>query len=336
MGQFRDTSWDGYHEGPGLSVVFDIPESPYPLVAPRATTLEMSTSEITLQIGPVVLTIESRTSTMTKIVNQHFKDFSSDPGDSPLRLICDSKPAPTINALLPADGRLIERRASYWVLRTKNFEATYFPRYRMAWAAIPENIHHLRTLLEMLFSLWLTERGSILLRGLAVAHHKKAFLLMDALDESGDDRSTTTTGLLQNETSILTRSARGTHRIHGTPLGGDDLTGAKIPAASMAGIIFVSNAKGSGLRPMTPEKAVPHLLRQAVDFVEDQARTAELRNWLHRLVHRVPVYELPGRENLQFWKLIKEQRRPGHPTDPLTRMVSVPETSNRLHVEESC
>lgn len=268
----------------------------------RLNTPQMLASEITLRLGPVAFTVESRTPVMTQIIHHHFSPEIGRPVEGSPRLVCESGFFPDKDFALRESGRTVEARSHYWILRNTGLEATYLPRYRLAWAAIPEKLPQFLTLLQMLFPLWLEGFDGMLIRGSTVVHHERSYLLLDdsALGDERADGTPKASSLFGGEISLLAQSKDGKFMAHQTPLGGNARPATKLKGAPLAEIFICSGTVAPDKAPLTGNQAFSHLYSRLLTFTEDPSRHGALRERVRRLTEHVRVRVLPNGSDIRF------------------------------------
>lgn len=285
------------------------PDGGLPLAGLPTRATHEESSELTLKIGSIVFTIESRTSNIAQIIHKHFSHCLGNPEESSLRLICDSKDRPGLNSSNTRVENPIERRSSYWVLRSKDFEATYFPRYRMAWASIPENIHCISQLLQMLFTLWLEKRQGMLIEGLTVLHKEWSYIFLDVAKADCDSLTAIPRPglLLQGELSLVAFSPEGGYIASQAPLGHHSSVEGQMIEAPLAGIFFLSEAHFDEVRSLHGDLAVPKVMNHVFSFTQEPACVEALTGNVRRLANTVPLHEISSVGHSHTWEFLERQ-----------------------------
>ena len=265
------------------------------LEAPLKKFLETSTAEMTLRIGLMTFTVESRTPSMTRVLYQRFSKFLGNPEQSCLRVVCESKAPADSGWMNGMEKNSTERRSNYWVLRTPHFEASYFPRYHMAWAAVPENTHQLLRLFRMLFTVWMQERGGALVQAMTVTHQNRSFVFVDCLSAGYDSLALTCRPdfLMGDEYSLLIPLPSTGFGAFAAPFG-EEPPQEKIDStdASLAGIYFLDEDAQTPVTRLTPQEAFPRLMRHVLSFSRDPQSVDQVRSNVLRLLDSTPLFKV--------------------------------------------
>src|SRR5277367_5791517 len=197
-----------------------------------------------------------------------------------------------------ADGR--------WHIDRGDFRAQWDPasrRGRVRQAAYPYAID---TVMRIVHSLVLAERGGFLVHSASVVRNGRAFLFSGI---SGAGKTTISrlapadATLLTDEISYVRRVGEG-YRACGTPFAGDlGRAGANI-SAPIAGLYLLVQGRHNHANPIAPADATRRLLLNILFFSDDAGRVEQLFRSACEFVSRVPVFELTFRPDEAVWDLI--------------------------------
>jgi|GEM_PF-5103177 len=275
---------------------------------PQNRIPECVTSEITLRIGPIVFTVVSRTPTMSQIVHTHFSHLIDNPEESSVRLVCDSGYASEMDSLIPLVKTTIEPRSNYWVLRSNGFEATYFPRYRLAWVGMPERLPHLLKLLQMLVTLWLDDVEGVLIQGTTIVHQERSYLLLEESSSPEESRPGIPRRplLLGEEVSLVARSQSGEFMAYQTPFGNHSVGDQKPMGAPLGSVFIFSDVADRQRASITPKQFHSSLLNKVLMYTADSPTLATLKNRVWQIVDGVRIHMLPRRGEMRFWDIVEK------------------------------
>ncbi|MDD5541647.1 MAG: hypothetical protein PHX83_00555 [Acidobacteriia bacterium] len=272
---------------------------------------DMAPREIYLKIGPITFTIESRTRLLTELLYRELGASIGTKEESSRRLICDSQCAMYAKSFNPFEKPSVEPRSHYWVLSSKQVEASYFPRYRLAWAALPENAHSLRCLLQMLFTLWMEEQQGLLVSGSTVVHHGMSYLLLEETNHQQADRPTPIQPtLLGKEISMLGLSEKGECYAYSTPLGDDGLEKRPAEGAPLQGIFLIGRDSTDSPRVMSLEEASYSLRRSTLCFSKAGEVFERINERTQEILGKIKAYRTAANGSEDFWKIGPSQNAP--------------------------
>lgn len=279
---------------------------------------ESVTSENTLRIGPIVFTVVSRTPSMSQIVHTHFSHLIDNPEESSVRLVCDSGYASEMEALIPLVKTTIEPRSNYWILRSNGFEATYFPRYRLAWVGMPERLPHFLKLLQMPVTLWLDDVQGVLIQGTTIVHQERSYLLLEESSSPEESRVGIPRRplLLGEEVSLVARSQSGDFMAYQTPFGNHSVGDQKPMGAPLGGVFIFNDVADRQRASITPKQFHSSLLNRALLYTADSRSLAALENRIWQIVEGVRLHMLPRRGEMRFWDIVgKSSPAPDRPEE---------------------
>ena len=197
-----------------------------------------------------------------------------------------------------ADGR--------WIIERSDFRADWDPlslRGRVRQAAYPYAID---SVMRIVHSLMLAERGGFLAHSASVVRNGRAFLFSGV---SGAGK-TTISRLAPPDVTLLTdeisyvRLIDGRYEAYGTPFAGDlGRAGANI-SAPIAGLYLLAQGPRNHASALRPAEAARRLLRNILFFAEDGEMVETLFRTACEFVTRVPVYELTFRPEVEVWSVI--------------------------------
>ncbi len=266
---------------------------------------QMSPTETTLQLGPITFIVETRTGAMAQLVSRRFSRYAGDPSKSTVRLICGTRPAPLLERSEWDAQTCIHRMANYYILRSSDFEATYFPRHHMAWAAIPVSAGHISGLLQMLFLLWMQERDGFLLRGTTSVYKGKSYLFLDLLSAGLGNRVNTSHGgpWRRDEFTALIPLPDGGYAASSVPIT-EDCTDQHEPSEPhpLAGIYFVERGPTEQVLRLNLQEALPAFMHSVLCFAPDENSLKKINGHVERLLRSVSHCQLTLLNEDRSWE----------------------------------
>jgi hypothetical protein len=176
----------------------------------------------------------------------------------------------------------------------------------------------LDTMLRVVYSLALLERGTLAVHASSVVRDDAAYLFPG---RSGAGKTTVTrlspdATLLSDEISLV--EAAGA--CHGSPFWGELARPGDNVRAGLRGIYFQSQADHHATAPLTRRQALGHLLPNVLFFAADPALTARVLDVAASLVAAVPCYRLSFRRDPGFWAVVRAAaERRGEPVMEVAR-----------------
>src|SRR6202453_3461628 len=199
------------------------------------------------------------------------------------------------------------RDGDEWMLQRGDFRARWDPRAGRGTVRQDANPYSLDTVLRILHSLILAERGGFLLHAASAICDGQAFLFSGV---SGAGKTTMTrlappdVTLLTDEISYVCRTGDG-YRAFGTPFAGDlDKAGMNI-SAPIAGLYLLAQGRHNHAELVPSAGAARRLLRNILFFADDSALVERLFRTACEFVLQVPVYELTFQPEAEVWNLIE-------------------------------
>lgn len=285
-----------------------IPQEKWPVPPTVINKLEGAALFVALRIGPLAFTVESRTPLLARMVRRHFSSFSSGTVSSPLRIVLDSSFASDFDPFPRNRSEMIERRSSYWTLRATNYEAAYFPRYRMVWASVPEDTTAISKLFKILTTLWMEKQGGVLMHGATVVHRNRGYIFSD--ESAGTLLNQDSTGqshpFPEDHVSLLAESASHGYCVHGTPFGGNSSEAGLISGLPLVGLYYLKPAGDRRVVPVSKANARGLLMHRLLWFAKDWMSIEAIRNQVQHIVSHVPSFEVCFPLNGDWKKVLNE------------------------------
>jgi hypothetical protein len=190
-----------------------------------------------------------------------------------------------------------------WILERGDFRARWDPRTGRGKVWQNANPYSLDSVLRILHSLILAERGGFLLHAASAICDGGAYLFSG---ESGAGKTTMTRlapadiTLLTDEISYLRPSAGG-YAAFGTPFAGELARAGENCTAPVAALFFLEQGPENRVDELPPAEAVRRLMRNILFFAEDKNLVEKLLATACDFVGRVPIRRLTFYPDARVW-----------------------------------
>src|SRR5581483_5148141 len=259
---------------------------------------------VTVEIGGTAIELRTRNADFGQLLAERYRGFvGTRRADHDLE----------IQLIEPADDRNLDRDLEVtligeeWLLERGDFRASWKPRLRRGTVRQPASPYAIDSVLRIIHSLILAERGGFLLHAASAVRYGRAFLFSGV---SGAGK-TTISRLAPPDATLLTdeisyvRAEAGGYRAYGTPFAGELGRPGENRAAPIAALYFLAKGPSNRLEPMSGASAARRLLRNILFFAHDRALVGRLFSTACEFVSRVSVYELTFRPDGEVWELIR-------------------------------
>jgi hypothetical protein len=190
-----------------------------------------------------------------------------------------------------------------WILERGDFHARWNPRTGRGKVWQNANPYSLDSVLRILHSLILAERGGFLLHAASAICDGGAYLFSGV---SGAGKTTMTRlapphiTLLTDEISYLRPSAGG-YAAFGTPFAGELARAGENCTAPVAALFFLEQGPENRVDELPPAEAVRRLMRNILFFAEDKNLVEKLLATACDFVARVPIRRLTFYPDARVW-----------------------------------
>jgi len=261
--------------------------------------------QLAVVIGGLPINIQSENRSFIDMLEQRYAGFVADPVPGGICLEVEIVD-PIDNG--DSDDEDLEVRFSdgRWTINRGDFRAHWDPatlRGQVRQSAYPYAID---SVMRIIHSLVLSERGGFLLHSASAVRKGRAFLFSGV---SGAGKTTISrlappeVTLLTDEISYVRRIGEG-YEACGTPFAGDLGRSGKNISAPIAGLYLLVQGRHNHASPIGPADATRRLLRNILFFSDDAGRVEHLFLSACEFVSRVPVYELTFRPDERVWDII--------------------------------
>ena len=201
----------------------------------------------------------------------------------------------------------VRRDGDGWILRRGDFRAHWDPRAGRGTVRQDANPYSLDTVLRILHSLILAERGGFLLHAASAICEGQSFLFSGV---SGAGKTTMTrlappdVTLLTDEISYL-RPSSGGYAAFGTPFAGELAKSGENCSAPVSALFFLAQGPENRIDEMPSAEAVRRLMRNILFFAEDPILVEKLFATAFDFVSRVPIRRLTFYPDGRVWEEIR-------------------------------
>jgi hypothetical protein len=228
----------------------------------------------------------------------------------------------TSTELASDDDVRVRREGDEWLLQRGDFRARWDPRTGQGSVRQDANPYSLDSVLRIVHSLILAERGGFLLHSASAICDGRAYLFSGV---SGAGKTTMTRlapadiTLLTDEISYVRPSndrpgndrpsndRPSDHGYHafGTPFAGELAKAGENCAAPISALFFLEQGPENRVDELTSADAVRRLMRNILFFAEDRALVEKLFTTACDFVARVPIRRLTFYPDVRVWDLVR-------------------------------
>jgi hypothetical protein len=209
------------------------------------------------------------------------------------------------------DDVRVHRDGDDWLIERGDFQARWDPRTGRGRVRQNANPYSLDSVLRILHSLILAQRGGFLLHAASVICDGRAYLFSGV---SGAGKTTMTrmappdVTLLTDEISYLRPSADG-YSAFGTPFAGELARAGENCTAPVAALFFLEQGPENRVDELPSAEAVRRLMRNILFFAEDQGLVEKLLATACEFVARVPIRRLTFYPDARVWDRVRSFER---------------------------
>jgi hypothetical protein len=259
-----------------------------------------------VEIGEIPIALSTSDDTFLDLLRQRYSGFLS-----------SSRPEFELEFDLTSSGPVSDEdvrvrrdqsaNANGWILERGDFRAHWDPRTGRGRVRQNSNPYSVDSVLRIVHSLILAERGGFLLHAASAICEGRAFLFSGV---SGAGKTTMTrlapsdTTLLSDEISYLRPSASG-YSAFGTPFAGELAKSGENCAAPVSALFFLEQGPENRIEELSSAEAVRRLMRNILFFAEDPVLVEKLFATACDFVDRVPIRRLTFYPDESVWNLIR-------------------------------
>jgi hypothetical protein len=217
------------------------------------------------------------------------------------------------------DDVSVHRDGADWLVERGDFHARLDPHKKKGSVRQNSNPFSLDSVLRILHSLILAERGGFLLHAASAICGRRAFLFSGV---SGAGKTTMTrlappdVTLLTDEISYIRPSGdpstASPYRAFGTPFAGELARPGENTSAPVSALFFLEKGPENRIEEIPTAEAIRRLMRNILFFAEDAALTDMLLATACDFVTRVPIRRLTFYPSSTVWDEIRRFEVPAH------------------------
>jgi hypothetical protein len=202
----------------------------------------------------------------------------------------------------------VRREGDEWVIRRGDFLALWNPRTGRGKVRQNANPYSLDSVMRIVHSLILSERGGFLLHAASGICDGGAYLFSGV---SGAGKTTMTRlappniTLLTDEISYLRPSADG-YAAFGTPFAGELAKAGENCSAPVSALFFLEQGPENRIDELSSTEAVRRLMRNILFFAEDRGLVERLFATACDFVARVPIRRLTFYPDARVWDVVRD------------------------------
>jgi hypothetical protein len=209
------------------------------------------------------------------------------------------------------DDVRVRRDGDEWLIERGDFHARWDPRSGRGSVRQNANPYSLDSVLRILHSLILAERGGFLLHAGSAISDGRACLFSGV---SGAGKTTMTrlappdVTLLTDEISYLRPNAEG-YSAFGTPFAGELARAGENCTAPVSALFFLEKGPQNRVDELSSAEAVRRLMRNILFFAEDRGLVEKLLATACEFVARVPIRRLTFYPDARVWDEVRNFAR---------------------------
>jgi hypothetical protein len=282
-----------------------------------------------VEIGGIPISLSTTDDKFRNLLRQRYSGFLSSSKPE-----CELEFDTSVNDPITDNDVEVRRDSGDWILQRGDFHARFNPRTRRGFVRQNANPYSLDSVLRIVHSLILAERGGFLLHASSGICDGCAFLFSGV---SGAGKTTMTRiappdiTLLTDEISYIrpnhtndshpnvahssplrpaiSLSDRNGYLAFGTPFSGELAKAGENCAAPIGALFFLEKGPGNRIDPIPQAEAVRRLMRNILFFAEDRSLAEKLLSTACDFVSRVPVARLTFYPDGRVWEHIRQFKK---------------------------
>jgi hypothetical protein len=255
-----------------------------------------------VEVGKIPIALSTSDRAFLDLLRQRYEGFLSS-SHPEFELEFDLiPPAPASD-----DDIRVRREGSEWLIERGDFNARWDPHTGRGRVRQNPNPYSLDSVLRIVHSLILAERGGFLLHAASAICDGRAYLFSGV---SGAGKTTMTRlapsdiTLLTDEISYLRPSADG-YSAFGTPFAGELARPGENCSAPVSALFFLEQGPDNRVDELSSAEAVRRLMRNILFFAEDHALVEKLLATACDFVARIPMRRLTFYPDARVWDLVR-------------------------------
>jgi hypothetical protein len=255
-------------------------------------------------IGGLPIDIRSTNVDFIRMIENRYDGFVADPADATVKFDVDIVQAAIANL---EEDLHVSYVADRWIISRGDFRAEWDPVANLARIRQAAYPYAIDSLLRIVHSLVLADRGGFLVHSASAVRNDRGFLFSGV---SGAGKTTISrlaprdVRLLTDEISYVRRSGDG-YQAYGTPFFGELGSAGENITAPIVALYLLTHGPEDRAEALSPSLSVQRLLRNILFFANDASLVEKLFRSACEFVSKVPVYELTFRPDGEVWNLIR-------------------------------
>ena len=268
---------------------------------------------VCVEIGGIAISLSTVHEPFCRLLQERYAGFLSDSRPEFELDFEITEPRPASD-----DDVRVRRDGAYWLIERGDFSARWDPRSRKGSVRQDANPYSVDSVLRILHSLILAERGGFLLHAASAICDGRAFLFPGV---SGAGKTTMArlapleVTLLTDEISYVEPSAAWTGNVRGgadisyeafgTPFAGELAKAGENTSAPISAMFFLEKGPANRVEELPSVEAVRRLMRNILFFAEDPALVEKLLGSACDFVMRVPIRRLTFYPDSKVWDEVR-------------------------------
>jgi hypothetical protein len=261
---------------------------------------------VCVEIGRIPIALSTSDPGFLDLLRQRYAGFLSS-SRSEFELQFDLLPTGRVSD----DDVRVRRDGDAWLIERGDFEARWDPRTGRGTVRQNSNPYSLDSVLRILHSLIIAERGGFLLHAASAICDGRAHLFSGV---SGAGKTTMTrlapadVTLLTDEISYVRPGASG-YSAFGTPFAGELARAGENRTAAVSALFFLEQGSENRIDELSSAEALRRLMRNILFFAEDRELVDKLLATACDFVARVPIRRLTFYPDARVWDLVRDFER---------------------------
>ncbi len=269
-------------------------------VMPTAVAAE----SVSVEIGGIGLALHVQDSSFRRMVENRYSGFvaSSQAPQCEFEIELYDAGEP-----VPADDQLeVKLEAGEWLLTRGDFRARWNPRTMRGHIRQSCNPYAIDSVLRIVHSLILAQRGGFLVHAASVIRGGKAFIFSGV---SGAGKTTISrlapadAAFLSDEVSYVRRDGNQ-YFACGTPFAGELARAGENQCAPLSDLFFLEKGPRNSIEPIAPTDAIQRLMRNILFFANDPELVKLVFQFACEFASVVPMHRLVFVPDERVWDII--------------------------------
>ena len=260
--------------------------------------------EVSVEVGGVPVALRTGDSAFVRMIRERYEGFAGSAANPEYRFDIDLLPSD--QAADDTEDVSVSRGRHGWSIRRGDFRAEWDPVARTGTIRQSCNPYSIDSVLRIVHTLVLAEKGGFLLHAASAVRNGRAFLFSGVSGAGKTTISRLAPGdvvLLTDEVSYV-RPDGGRYLAYGTPFAGELAKVGENTSAPIAALYLLAQGPENRIDPLTPGEATRRLLQNILFFAKDPALVKSVFDAAFRFVAATPVRRLTFLPDSRVWELI--------------------------------